>query len=217
MLELELFDLLEHTSDAAFTLTEQGEIASWNKSAEKLLGYSASEVLHKSCYEVLEGRGALGTHICRENCTILECVGHREEVPNFDFNVKRRDGQRIWLNVSTLVFHDPRTGRRLVAHLGHDITERKKTEEMAGRLVDASKQLLAAAGGSSAYEPVSPLSEQETAILRLFAEGKAAPAIARQLKISQQTLRNHLHHINQKLRTHNRLEAVMHAIQRKLI
>ena len=30
-------------------------------------------------------------------------------------------------------------------------------------------------------------------------------------------LRNHLHHINQKLRTHNRLEAVMNAIQRKLI
>jgi DNA-binding CsgD family transcriptional regulator len=26
-----------------------------------------------------------------------------------------------------------------------------------------------------------------------------------------------LHHINQKLRTHNRLEAVMHAIHRKLI
>ena len=37
------------------------------------------------------------------------------------------------------------------------------------------------------------------------------------LGITAQTLRNHLHHINQKLRTHNRLEAVMNAIQRKLI
>ena len=32
--------------------------------------------------------------------------------------------------------------------------------------------------------------------------------IARTLGITAQTLRNHLHHINRKLRTHNRLEAV---------
>ncbi len=31
MLDQELFDLLEGTSDAAFTVTDQGEICSWNK------------------------------------------------------------------------------------------------------------------------------------------------------------------------------------------
>ncbi|MGH9605162.1 MAG: LuxR C-terminal-related transcriptional regulator [Terracidiphilus sp.] len=41
--------------------------------------------------------------------------------------------------------------------------------------------------------------------------------MAKALKISPQTLRNHLHHINRKLRTHNRLEAVTHAQQRHLI
>jgi DNA-binding CsgD family transcriptional regulator len=51
----------------------------------------------------------------------------------------------------------------------------------------------------------------------MFSEGKTPTSIARALTISSQTLRNHLHHINQKLRTHNRLEAVMHAIHRKLI
>jgi LuxR family maltose regulon positive regulatory protein len=64
---------------------------------------------------------------------------------------------------------------------------------------------------------VSPLSEKELQILRLFSSGKNSPEIAESLQISLQTLRNHLHHINQKLRTHNRLEAVTHAIQRKLI
>ncbi len=65
--------------------------------------------------------------------------------------------------------------------------------------------------------PAPPLSERETHILRLFSEGKSAAQIAKSLAISLQTLRNHLHHINQKLRTHNRLEAVMNALQRKLI
>ena len=65
--------------------------------------------------------------------------------------------------------------------------------------------------------PIPALSEQEINILRMFAEGKESDEVERTLGISPQTLRNHLHHINQKLRTHNRLEAVMNAIQRKLI
>ncbi len=65
--------------------------------------------------------------------------------------------------------------------------------------------------------PVSALSEQEKQILRLFAEGKDSDEVVRALDICLQTLRNHLHRINQKLWTHNRLEAVMNAIQRKLI
>ena len=38
MLEQELFAFLERTSDAAFAVTEQGEIRSWNRSAERLFG-----------------------------------------------------------------------------------------------------------------------------------------------------------------------------------
>jgi PAS domain S-box-containing protein len=49
MLEIELFNLLEGTSDAAFAVTDQGEICSWNKAAEKLFGYTAEEALNKTC------------------------------------------------------------------------------------------------------------------------------------------------------------------------
>jgi DNA-binding CsgD family transcriptional regulator len=51
---------------------------------------------------------------------------------------------------------------------------------------------------------------------RLFADGKNSAEIARTLGISLQTLRNHLHHINEKLGTHRRLHTVMHAMRRKL-
>ncbi len=84
-------------------------------------------------------------------------------------------------------------------------------------MLELSKQLGQLGVSTVRPSPVSPLSEQEKHILRLFAEGKNSPEIAKELTISLQTLRNHLHHINQKLRTHNRLEAVMNAIQRKLI
>jgi DNA-binding NarL/FixJ family response regulator len=51
----------------------------------------------------------------------------------------------------------------------------------------------------------------------LFAKAKNFSEIARDLGITLPTLRNHLHSINEKQRTHNRLEAVMHAMQRGLI
>lgn len=217
MLELELFELLEHTADAAFSLDDTGLIVSWNKAAEKLFGFGAAEAIGSSCFEILEGRGPLGTRVCHENCTVMECAAHREQAPDFDLSVKTRAGSRLWVNVSTIVFRNSRTNRQLVVHTARDITRRKEAEDLAHKLVDVSRQLLATAGETEAFDPVSPLSDQETQILRRFAEGGKAVAIAQQLGITQQTLRNHLHHINQKLGTHNRLEAVMNAIQRKLI
>ena len=64
MLESELFVLLEGTTDAAFSVTEEGEILSWNKAAEKLFGYPRTAAVHKTCYEILEGMGPLGTRVC---------------------------------------------------------------------------------------------------------------------------------------------------------
>ena len=64
MLERELFALLEHTTDAAFVLSEEGEIQFWNKAAQTILGYPSSEVLHKACYDLLQEIGPLGTRVC---------------------------------------------------------------------------------------------------------------------------------------------------------
>lgn len=217
MLDSELFALLERTSDAAFSINEEGELMSWNKAAEKLLGFSPSEAIHKTCYEVLDGMGPLGTRVCHKHCSVAECVGGDNEIPNFDMSVKTRSGERRWINMSTLVFDNPRTGRRLLVHLAHDVTAQKRSEEVVHKVLDLSKELSSVGETPLRASPISPLSEQETQILRLFAEGKHSGQIVRALNISAQTLRNHLHHINKKLRTHNRLEAVMNAMQRKLI
>jgi PAS domain S-box-containing protein len=218
MLENELFTFLEGTTDAAFSVSQQGEILSWNGASERLFGYSSSEVLGKSCFQILHGRGVLGTQVCHEGCSILECTGGRTEIPNFDLQVRLRSGKRLWVNMSTVVWQNPRNQHRLVIHLAHDITRQKTAERATEKLLQMSRQFSKVAEEAvPAASPVSALSEQELQILRLFASGKNSPEIAKSLQISLQTLRNHLHHINQKLRTHNRLEAVMNAMQRKLI
>ncbi|MGQ0539372.1 MAG: PAS domain S-box protein [Gemmatimonadaceae bacterium] len=219
MLETELFALLDHTADAAYTVTEGGEILSWNGAAEQLFGYSASEILHRNIDEVFDARDALGTHALAggREAAARRWDGRSGGIANFDLEVRVRSGGRIWVNVSTIVFENARTGRRLFVRLARDIDRRSRKEELVSRVIEVARQLVSISDVPSDHAPVEPLSEQERRILKLFAEGASAATIARSLKITAQTLRNHLHHINRKLRTHSRLEAVTHAQRRGLI
>src|SRR6476469_7794588 len=58
MLDRDLFEFLEHTTDAAFAVTDGGDICSWNSSAEALFGFGGAEVVGKTCF------GAFGAQ-CR--------------------------------------------------------------------------------------------------------------------------------------------------------
>lgn len=219
MLETELFALLEHTADAAYTVTEGGEICSWNAAAERLFGYSASEVLGRNIDDVFEARDALGTEALAGGleASTRRWDGKSGGIANFDLEVRARSRGRIWVNVSTIVFHNRRTRRRLFVRLARDITRRRTRETLSNRLLEAARHLVSLTDDAPHHTPVEPLSEQELRILRLFADGNNPTAIARTLRISAQTLRNHLHRINRKLRTHNRLEAVTHAQLRGLL
>jgi DNA-binding CsgD family transcriptional regulator len=121
------------------------------------------------------------------------------------------------------LFEDSRTHyRRLVAHLARDITERKNREELLDNMLRVFEQLKAATSndsrnGGGRPSPISPLSDKEQDILQLFWRGKSASEIARKQEITLQNLTNHLHHINEKLGTHNRLQALVHAMHRNLL
>ena len=138
-------------------------------------------------------------------------------MPNFDLNVSTRGGERKWVNISTMAYLNRRTQKTLIVHLARDITAQKSREEVFRKMIAISHEVSGLEASMNGAAPVTPLSSQELEILRMFAAGNDAPRIAKGLGISPQTLRNHLHHINKKLRTHNRLEAVTHALQRRLI
>jgi PAS domain S-box-containing protein len=218
MLETELFAVLEQTADAAYTVTVDGKICSWNGSAERLFGYTAGEVVGRCIDDVLEARDVLGTQALAGG---LEAATRRwdgsEGIVDFDLEVRIRSGERRWVNVSTILFENRRIGRRLFVRLARDTTRRRRTEELIDRMLDVARQLVSLSDDASSHAPVEPLTKQERRILQLFARGSTPAAIARRLRISAQTLRNHLHRINRKLRTHNRLEAVIHAQRRGLI
>jgi DNA-binding CsgD family transcriptional regulator len=166
---------------------------------------------------MFQGRGPLGNTVCCEDCSVLECAHTKREVSDYDLEVKASGGQRLWVNVSILVFFDGRTKRRLVVHLARDITRRRKKEELAQQVLGAARQLAVLSDEGVLSAPVSPLTEQEQRVLSLLAEGKSPSDVARVLHITARTLRNHIHNAGKKLGTRSRLETVIHASRQKLI
>jgi two-component system NarL family response regulator len=65
--------------------------------------------------------------------------------------------------------------------------------------------------------PAPKLTEREMEVLKLVARGMNNRDIARELFISENTVKNHVRNILEKLQIHSRMEAVMIALRDKLI
>ena len=157
----DLSKLLQGTADAAFAVNDQGLICAWNRAAEKLFGYPASEVVDKPCAPLFQGRSSLGTEICGEPCSQIECAVLNKEIPSYDVEVKLRSGRRLWVNVSIMAFRDERTNRHLVAHLMRNISRRKKAEELTQKLMWIAHQISALPMEISPPTPALSLTERE--------------------------------------------------------
>lgn len=216
MLTRQLETLLEGTLDAAFTVDLQGEILTWNKSAERLFGYPASAVVGRNCAEIVAGRIPNGK-VCREPCDLLDCIRAGRDVDNYDMEIATASQETVWVNVSLLAAEDGRSGRTLVVHFVRNIQNRKRAEQQTSRILRLAKRLVAAGEPSDNLPLATPLTDQERLILTLLASGRTTSEVAAELQITASTLRNHIFHINKKLRTKNRLQSVMHAMRRGLI
>jgi two-component system NarL family response regulator len=85
---------------------------------------------------------------------------------------------------------------------------------MAIKLIDEFKQMSQPDRG-----PVSTLrlTERELEVLRLVAQGLNNKDIAKRLFISENTVKNHVRNLLEKLQLHSRMEAVLYAVREKLV
>lgn len=85
---------------------------------------------------------------------------------------------------------------------------------MAIKLLDEFKQMSRA---DRQAVPTPRLTERELEVLRYVAQGLNNREIAKQLFISENTVKNHVRNILEKLQLHSRMEAVMYAVREKLL
>jgi DNA-binding NarL/FixJ family response regulator len=86
---------------------------------------------------------------------------------------------------------------------------------MATKLLDEFKQMSVIGRRQDVAAP--RLTERELEVLRLVARGLNNRDIAKDLFISENTVKNHVRNILEKLQLHSRMEAVMYAVREKLL
>jgi PAS domain S-box-containing protein len=151
--------VVESSNDAIITNALDGTITAWNRAAERLFGYSASE--------------AVGEHIRLivpetrrdEMYGILEQIGRGESIAHLETKRLDRDGHEVdvLLTVSPLL---SATGKIVGASkIARDITESKRTEgalnrekEERQRIFETSQDLILVTDGFGTFVQVSPSS-----------------------------------------------------------
>jgi DNA-binding NarL/FixJ family response regulator len=183
------------TGDVAFAVDRNGVIVLWNPTAEKTLGYPASEALGKRCWKLLCGRDAYNNTYCGESCQLRGMAFQRESVNRFHASFKTASAGRKKFSISCLAMFDE-PGNEMLLHICQSQNETLENDNK--HPVD-----------KSSAATVSTLTRRELEVLKLLADGKRTCEIATLMSISTPTVRNHIHHVLQKLQVHNRLDAVM--------
>ena len=200
---------LERTGDGAFVINGESRILSWNRAAEKILGYPAREVIGRRCCDIFDGRDEHDNRLCYQGCHVMALVGMGEAVQNFDMRTRTKAGHAAWINVSILPVTNGRPGSGLTVHLFRDVTATKE-------LLALVHERLAKAAGREAPE-AETLTRREVEVLRLLAVGVKTREAAERLHVSPATVRNHVQNVLTKLGAHSRLEAVAYATRNRLL
>jgi len=215
-----LFDALDNAADGAFAIDDELRVVFWNKAAENILGFTDDDVAGQFCYQLLQGRDERQQLICRAHCHVAKKALCSQPVPSYDVRVKAKQGDRHWLNMSVFTYRMGKdVGGNVVIHLFRDIKDRKFDEDVLTHLVELIRTHQDGSEGIGAglNPQLEPLTSREHDVLVLMSKGHPTDEIGELLSITSNTVRNHIQHILNKLQVHNRLEAVIYAINQGLI
>jgi PAS domain S-box-containing protein len=115
--------IVSSSEDAIVSKDLNGIITSWNGAAERLLGYTAEEIIGRHISTIsLPGRE-------KEMSAILEKIRRGERVEHFDTERRHKDGSLVQVSLTVSPIHDSE-GRIIGASkIARDISERRRAEE----------------------------------------------------------------------------------------
>jgi PAS domain S-box-containing protein len=118
-----LRSLVENSDDAIITKNLNGIISSWNKSAERIFGYAAEEVIGKPITILIP----LERH--DEEPGILARLRRGQRIEHYETVRQRKDGSLIDISLTVSPVKDVHGRVVGAAKIARDITERKRKDE----------------------------------------------------------------------------------------
>jgi PAS domain S-box-containing protein len=118
-----LVSIVESSDDAIITKNLDGIITSWNRSAERLFGYTAEEVIGKSVTILIPPE----RH--NEEPTILDRVRRGERIEHYETVRQRKDGSLIDIAITVSPVKNAQGKIIGASKIARDITERKRRDD----------------------------------------------------------------------------------------
>jgi PAS domain S-box-containing protein len=129
----QLAAIVDSSDDAIIGKSLDGIIQSWNRGAERLFGYAASEAIGEPITMLLPP-GRVG-----EEPEIIARIQRGERVDSFETVRRRKDGGNVDVSVTISAIHDSRGNVIGASKLARDISERKRAEEALARAKEAAE------------------------------------------------------------------------------
>lgn len=92
--------ILDSIADGVFTVDKEWRITSFNKSAERITGFSQEEAIGQYCYEIFR------TNVCLDNCALGETMETEQNIVNKELNILDKGNQEVPVSISTAVLRD---------------------------------------------------------------------------------------------------------------
>jgi PAS domain S-box-containing protein len=118
-----LWSIVENSDDAIITRNLDGIISSWNKSAERLYGYAAEEVIGKPVTILIPSE----RH--DEEPAILARIRRGEHTHHYETVRQRKDGSLIDISLTVSPIKNAQGEIIGASKIARDITERKRHDE----------------------------------------------------------------------------------------
>ena len=156
----QLANIVESAEDAITSLSLDGRILSWNRGAEHLYGYAATEVLGKSSGDLLPPDQQADIR------RLLELVQSGQSIEHYETARRTKDGETIYIALTVSPILDEHDRIVAASMIARDITARKHAEEarqaaderlqrITANVPDVVFQFRRSAGGSFSFSFVS--------------------------------------------------------------
>ena len=120
--------IVSSSNDAVIGKTLDGIVTSWNAAAERIFGYSATEMVGRSIFDLIP------EELRAEERELMARLGRGQRVEFSDTERIRKDGQRIHIAVTVSPIFDAAGLMVGASSIKRDISERKRAaEELARR------------------------------------------------------------------------------------
>jgi DNA-binding CsgD family transcriptional regulator len=213
---LPMLAALTNSPDPVFVTDRHNHIVFWNQSAERVLGYSAEEVVGLPCAGALQGCDVFGNRYCSDSCPVTQIAVRNETIRHFDLRFLAKDRRTVQVDVSILNLAVRAPDHFLLIHILKPSDRLEAPRRAADEISQVPRSPLEMVRESPDAR-ARKLTTREVEVIGMLAAGHTTPEIASRLHISTLTARNHVQNLLEKLEVHSKAEAVAFAFQKRLL